>query len=349
MKTLIKKEINSKVWDLREPMNKMIYQDRVYGSIKIENSIILKLIATPSLQRLKWIDQIGYFEPHFPGTSHSRFEHSLGVYILLMKFGASLEEQIAGLIHDVSHPVFSHCIDYALEEGSETDHNFQDKIFYDFIKNSEIPKILEKQDINLDYVLDEHNFPLKEKPLPDLCADRIDYSLRTAIIFNEISRMEASKFLDSLEIIRKNWVFKDREMAKRFAELFKKLNTVYYSGPESAVMFRTVGDVVKYAMKKSYIKNEDIFSTDRKIIQKLKKFQEKDKKLNLLFKRMNGEIKFRLDENKYDAIVFCKSRIVDPLFKLNFSIKRLSEVDDNWAKIVKEESIPKKYFIKFES
>jgi HD superfamily phosphohydrolase len=325
----------------------MIYQDRIYGTIQIENPVLLELIAMSSLQRLKGIDQSGYFEPYFSGTSHSRFEHSLGVCILLIKFGAPLEEQIAGLIHDVSHPVFSHCIDYALDEGSETEHNFQDKMFEDFIKKSEIPKILEKHKINLDYILDESNFPLKERPLPDLCADRIDYSLRTAVIFKEIKQIDAIKFIDNLVIIKKNWVFKDRKIAKSYAELFKKINILYYSGPPTAAMFRTVGDVIKYAMKKSYINKNDIFSTDEKIIKKIRKFQEKDDKLRLLFRRMNGEIKFKLDENNYDAIVFCKSRIVDPLFKHNSSIKRLSEVDDNWTEIVKKESLPKKYFLKF--
>jgi hypothetical protein len=137
-------------------------------------------------------------------------------------------------------------------------------------------------------------------------------------------------------------------MAKSYAELFKKINTLYYAGPPTAAMFRTVGDVVKYCMKKGYINRGDIFSTDKEIIQKISKFKGKDDRLNLLLKRMNGEIKFRLDKKNFDAVVLCKSRIVDPLFKRNSSIKRLSEVDNNWAKIVKKESLPKKYFIKFE-
>ena len=56
------------------------------------------------------------------------------MYALLKKFGASTEEQIAGLIHDVSHSAFSHCIDYVLDEGSEKTHNHQDRIFATFVK-----------------------------------------------------------------------------------------------------------------------------------------------------------------------------------------------------------------------
>ena len=153
----------------------MIYQDRVYGKTEISEPLVLELIKTPAIQRLKGIEQAGYFGPYYPNSVFSRFEHSLGVFILLKKYKASFEEQIAGLIHDVSHATFSHCIDYVLDEGSEKEHNHQDNIFVDFVKKTNIPSILKKYKMDVNYILDEHNFPLKERLLPDLCADRIDY------------------------------------------------------------------------------------------------------------------------------------------------------------------------------
>ena len=61
----------------------MLYSDRVYGKVEISEPVILELISCPAMQRLKKIDQAGYFHPYFPGTQHTRYEHSLGVYILL--------------------------------------------------------------------------------------------------------------------------------------------------------------------------------------------------------------------------------------------------------------------------
>jgi len=161
----------------------MKYTDRVYGDFEIEEPVILELINSKTLQRLKGIDQSGYFEPYFPGTAHSRFEHSIGVYLLLKMYGASLEEQIAGLIHDISHSAFSHCIDYVLDAGSEKEQTHQDNVFDEFVRKSEVPGIFKKSNLDLEYILNDKNFPLKEKDLPNLCADRIDYSLRTAIVF----------------------------------------------------------------------------------------------------------------------------------------------------------------------
>src|SRR3989344_2208425 len=182
----------------------MEYQDRVYGNFEITEPVILELINCPTLQRLKEIDQAGYLEPHFPGTAYSRFEHSVGVYLLLKMYQAPIEEQIAGLIHDVSHSAFSHCIDYVLDAGSETEHSHQDNVFDDYVRQSEIPGILEKYHFDLEYILDDRNFPLKERDLPDLCADRIDYSLRTAVVFKEIEN--GKFFTDNLTTKNGKWI-----------------------------------------------------------------------------------------------------------------------------------------------
>jgi hypothetical protein len=326
----------------------MKYHDRIYGEIEISELVILELIKTPAIQRLKQIDQIGYFEPYFPGTAHSRFEHSMGVFILLKKYKAPLEEQIAGLIHDVSHAVFSHCIDYALDSGSEKEHNYQDNVFGIFVRKTEIPSILKKYKLDIKYILEESNFPLKERLLPDLCADRIDYSLRTAVIFNEIKKVDVEHFLENLIVENNYWVFKNFENAKKYAELFLKLNSLYYAGLPSAVMFRTVGDCLRYALQNGYITKTDLYTTDRQVLEKVKRYSSEDSKLRLLFDRMNNKIKFRNNSDDYNAHVFCKSRIVDPLCKHNGEIKRVSEIDKDWAITVKRESIPKEYFIKFE-
>ncbi|MCL5410247.1 MAG: HD domain-containing protein [Patescibacteria group bacterium] len=324
----------------------MNYEDRVYGKVKIEEPVILNLINCTALQRLKEIDQAGYFEPYFPGTAHSRFEHSIGVYLLLRTYGASIEEQIAGLIHDVSHSAFSHCIDYVLDAGSEKEHNHQDNVFDEFVRKSEIPDILKEYNLDLEYILDDKNFPLKETDLPDLCADRIDYSLRTAILFGEIKN--GNYFIDNLLAKDEKWIFKNFESAEKYTKLFFKLNTDYYSGLPSAVMFRTVGDYLRYAISKSYISENDLYTTDKVVLEKIKPHIKTDSKLGLLFDRMNNKIGFKNDPNDYTSKVFCKSRVVNPLCQHDGKIKRVSEANPVWKDVLERESRPKEYFLKFE-
>jgi len=325
----------------------MKYTDRVYGNFEIIEPVVLELISSPTLQRLKEIDQAGYFEPHFPGTAHSRFEHSVGDYLLLTMFGAPIEERTAGLIHDVSHSAFSHCIDYVLDAGSQKEHSHQDNIFDEFVRKSEIPEIFKKYNLDLDYILDDRNFPLKETVLPDICADRIDYSLRTATVFGEIEN--GKYFVDNLTADNGRWIFKNFESAQNYAELFLKLNTKYYSGLPSAVMFLTVGGYLRYALSKGYIVETDLYTTDKAVLAKIEPHIATDPELALLFDRMNNKIGFRNDSKDYDGKVFCKSRVVNPLCRHDGKIQRVSEIKRGWNDVIKRESIPKEYFIKFDA
>ncbi len=332
----------------------MLYKDRLYGEFKIAEPIILELINSPSLQRLKDVDVAGYRplwvkpDVNVGKYDHSRFAHSLGVYLLLRKYNATLEEQVAGLIHDVSHSTFSHCIDYVLDDGSEKEHNHQDNLFNDFVRRTKIPKIIKRYGLDLEYILNDKNFPLKEKELPDLCADRIDYSLRTAVIFGELNDVDKNYILDNLIIENSSWVFKDFESAKKYAELFLKLNTIYYSGLPSAIMFRTVGDCLRYALRKAYISKDDLYTTDKNVLSKIKKHLEDDEQLKLFYERMNKKIKASNNPENYDTQVFCKSRVVNPWCKYNGEIKQVSDIDTNWAKTLEKELKPKQYFLKFE-
>ena len=332
----------------------MRYHDQVYGDFIIAEPVILELINSPALQRLKGVNQGGYgpmlTKPCVRANElgHNRFTHSLGVYLLLHKYKAPLEEQVAGLIHDVSHSVFSHCIDYVSATGNGKEQNHQDNLHDSFIKKTSIPKILKKYGFDLDYILDDKNFPLKETLLPDLCADRIDYILREAVFFKEISKAGASELIENLTVRDKKWVFKNFKSAKKFARLFFKMNKEYYSGLSAARMFLAIGGCVKYALQKKYIKPEDLYTTEKNILIKIKKHLKQDKILNLLWLKMNNKIKAKQVSGNYDGQIFCKSRIVDPLFLNQGKIKRLSETLPGWSKIVKQELKPKQYFLKFE-
>ena len=97
-----------------------------------------KLVDTPAFQRLRRIKQLAWTDYVYPGASHSRFEHSLGVMhiasrlfeavvkssreTLVATFGytdAGLARdwqtvRLAALLHDVGHAPFSHATEHLL-------------------------------------------------------------------------------------------------------------------------------------------------------------------------------------------------------------------------------------------
>jgi len=70
---------------------------------------------------------------------------------------------------------------------------------------------------------------------------------------------------------------------------------------------------------------------------------EMEKHLN----RMNAKTKSILNSDHYDVRVFCKSRVINPLVRYKSKMHRVSEIEKSWQKILKQESKPKVYFIKF--
>jgi len=325
----------------------MKYVDIIHGEVEIVDDVIIDIINTTVFQRLKGIDQAGYFQVYFPGTEQSRFEHSVGCYLLLKKFGASIEEQIAGLLHDISHSAFSHTADYVFEGGRGADHNYQDDIFEIFIRQTEIPDILEKYGFGVDYILDESNFPLQETNLPDLCADRIDYSLRGAVVFDVATVTEVDELLEHLQVIDNRWVFDEYEAARKYAEIFKELNDVYYSNKETAAMFMRTSKWIKYAIDKKYITQEELFVTDAEVIKQINMHRTTDEILEGLWQNMNDP-KIILGEKEGDRVreVVVKSRIVDPLFRDGGDLEHISIRDCAWGDTVKKDMKPKIYYIK---
>jgi HD superfamily phosphohydrolase len=107
-------------------MEKVIH-DPVHGSIQLD-TLALRLLETPEVQRLRGIKQMGLASLVFPGANHTRFEHALGVMHLskLVASDLGIEDsatlQSAALLHDIGHPPFSHTLEFQMVDRLGKNH-----------------------------------------------------------------------------------------------------------------------------------------------------------------------------------------------------------------------------------
>ena len=112
-----------------------IFNDPIYGFIRIPSTLIFKLIEDPYFQRLRRISQMGLSYMVYPGAHHTRFHHALGsmhlmqhaIQVLRFKGVAISEKEeegllVAILLHDIGHGPFSHAMENSIVEGISHEH-----------------------------------------------------------------------------------------------------------------------------------------------------------------------------------------------------------------------------------
>ncbi|MFT5584315.1 MAG: HD superfamily phosphohydrolase [Cognaticolwellia sp.] len=108
----------------------MEVRDPIHGAVHVSDRE-RAVLDSPYFQRLRNIKQVGFTELAFPGATHSRYLHSVGVMHLAgaafdavfrrwvfssSKRKAELRQcvRLAALLHDVGHAPFSHCTEFAM-------------------------------------------------------------------------------------------------------------------------------------------------------------------------------------------------------------------------------------------
>jgi len=310
----------------------MKISDVIYGEDDIKEPVLVELINSPSLQRLKKIAQYGVPRKlyHLPGFS--RYEHSIGVVLLLRKLGASLEEQIAGLLHDVSHSAFSHVIDWVI--GDIETKNYQDTVHKKFISESEIPAIITKYGVNTDLIIENKKFGLLEREASELCADRVDYTLKE--LFHTWGERKAIKICaENLVNHQGRVVFRNKEAASLFGGLYLRCQREHWAGRETVIRYHLFSNLLKTCLAKGILETQDFYKDDESVMQKVLNSNNKEivSKLELLKRKDIATIN---SENGSTLTLRKKFRYIDPCYLDKGEVIRLSEADEHYRNLLKE-------------
>lgn len=162
-----------------EPRSPQYYSIEKYHQILCPQrpAFLDPYLELPLLKRLKGIgllcgtDWTPLYKNRF---YYSRLDHSLGVALIIWNFTHDKAQTIAGLLHDVSTPVFSHVSDFRKGDAlTQTATEEDNKSLVH--KDKELARLLAGDGLTIEEVEDYHKYPVADNEIPCLSADRLEY------------------------------------------------------------------------------------------------------------------------------------------------------------------------------
>jgi hypothetical protein len=212
-----KRDPQGKPQRIRDPVH-----DLIEFSTRDFDQMCWRIIQLRPFQRLRRIKQLGFSELVYPGATHSRFAHSLGVFHTARQL-ASVIEKIRGdgydglrareaiaaaLVHDLGHGPFSHAFEEVFEVlGLEAHESISDRL----IQETEIRD--ELNGLSPDFAAKVAKI-VSDKVPEDIYAgivssqfdaDRLDYMRRDRLMAGvQSSAIDFAWILANLEVRRVN-------------------------------------------------------------------------------------------------------------------------------------------------
>jgi len=300
----------------------MIITDRIYGKVEITDPLIIELLESAPMQRLKEISQDG--ATHFiqPIWNADRFEHSFGAWYLSKRFNRPLEEQVACLLHDVPHTAFSHVVDFVMN-----DHNqeFHDRFLKQVVLGSDIPAICEKHGLDIHKVLQKEDYYLLDNRTPELSFDRWDYFMRDAYMIGILPLESVELIIASAKLDDGQLYFQDVGVAGQLCATSIMVCQLGYACATTHGSWFLLAEALKIALKEKIIIEEDLFTTDRAVWDKLK--HTKNKAINTYISRLQPGREFiRVSEEDAEFYGRNKARYIDPLVMQDGKLHQTSQL-----------------------
>ncbi|WP_243298415.1 HD domain-containing protein [Bacillus litorisediminis] len=296
-------------------------KDPIYGSFELE-PVLTDLLQSRPVQRLRGVHQGGSSYLVNPKWNVTRYEHSVGVMLLVKRMGGSIEEQMAALLHDVSHTAFSHVSDFALRNLEE---DYHEQIFRRVIEESEIPDILHNYGYTTEQIFNDFSkWTILEQPSPDLCADRIDYTIRDQFHYFDLNIEEIQKLLESLTVQNGLLCFKTLEAAERFTKLYYQEVIDFFMDPLNAYGNWKLSIAIRLGLRKKILKMDDLLKDDQGVWSILQ--QSKDPDMRQIMRQIHPNVDVVTDEKNYDYSIKNKPRLLDPMVVHNGITVRASAI-----------------------
>ena len=236
-----------------------------------------RLADTPPMRRLEQVGMNCGCEytsfPRFQGwLPYSRFDHSVGVGLIVWHFTGDLRQSAAGLLHDIATPVFAHTVDFL--RGDHLRQESTESRTAELIAASpELRARLAEYGLTPEDAADCHRFPIADNPSPRLCGDRLEYTLGNLRSYGFAGEVELRAFYEDLTVSRDEartpeLAFRTARTACAFAEAALAAGRVYVADEDRFAMEALAG-LLRDALGRGVLTEADLYATEPQVIGKL--------------------------------------------------------------------------------
>ena len=340
---------------LNPPAEKSEYDIKKYHAILEPQppQFLQKYYELPMLQRLKNVgllcgtDWTPLYKNRF---YYSRFDHSVGVALIIWHFTHDKAQTISGLLHDVSTPVFSHVSDFRKGDAltqTETEGSNESIIRSD----KGLAALLEQDGLTVEQVEDYHKYPIADNEIPQLSSDRLEYMFPSGMALDGSWDLPSVKrAYEDLEVLRNEeglpeLGFKTLEIAEDYTRRFCMIGHILQLN-ENKLTLHMLGQIMNLAVQVGILAENDFMTkSEAEIIGILDKeltdkgfqftqsqtgkpndkiaWKREGSELSRLYKTFRTMTKIEhsqtpLDENEYFCISLkVKQRYINPLVKIS--------------------------------
>jgi uncharacterized protein len=173
-------------------------------------------------------------------------------------------------------------------------------------------------------VIIKGEFPLLEQPLPLLCADRIDYTLRDLYRYNYITKNEIETFLPSLCVNDSVICIKGIHHAEWFVQAYYQEVQDFFMNPLNVYGYDKLIKLLQEALRTDVITKDDFLLTDEEVLEKIRKSREY--KLIERYEEIIKPVNLQENEKEYEIHLKGKPRLIDPTVIVRDGIAAASEI-----------------------
>lgn len=204
---------------------------------------------------------------------YSRYDHSVAVALIIWHFTYDKKQTLAGLLHDVSSPIFSHVIDFKNKDYLEqsTTESLNEKMLKE---DPQLLKLLQQDNILFSEISNYHQYPIADNDMPRLSADRLEYMFSTGMIMDDIWTLDRIvECYNSITILKneegiKELGFMDKTLASEYCIKCVEVGKLYLTN-KNKLALQLLADMIKMAIALQVIKEKDIYVlTEKEVCKK---------------------------------------------------------------------------------